>query len=254
MRRSYTLPDGRKVQCRDRQEAASVWEEIVGGGSYAAAATGLGPGDVILDIGAHIGLAALHFAVVAPGARILCFEPAPASFSLLRANLDRHVPDAEAVPLAVGAGPGERDLACFPRATTFNTLYPDAQDDRRNREAFLANLQIPAVVKRKAMRELDTLEHCRVRVTTVSDAVAEHHLDEIALLKIDVERGEQAVLDGIAGDLWPRVRRGVIEVHDLDGRLGSTVSRLEDLGFTVTTRQDANFTGGSVHVVVARRD
>ena len=44
--------------------------------------------------------------------------------------------------------------------------------------------------------------------------------EKIDLLKIDVEKGELEVLNGIEDADWPRIHQIVMEVHDLDGRVG----------------------------------
>src|SRR5512147_1317925 len=51
------------------------------------------PGDVVLDVGAHVGIFALAFARrVASHGRVVAFEPQPALFDLLKRNLaDNHV-------------------------------------------------------------------------------------------------------------------------------------------------------------------
>src|SRR4029450_8092682 len=62
---------------------AGVWEPNV----TAAFRRTLAPGDVCLDIGAHIGYYTLLAArLVGPEGHVHAFEPAPASFRRLRAN------------------------------------------------------------------------------------------------------------------------------------------------------------------------
>ena len=73
------------------------------------------------------------------------------------------------------------------------------------------------------------------------------------LLKIDVERSELAVLDGIRAEHWPRIRQLTVEVHDIDGRLDEVRGLLTDRGFDTREFQEPLFTGGSVHIVFAAR-
>ena len=44
------------------------------------------------------------------------------------------------------------------------------------------------------------------------------------LLKIDVERAEKEVLQGILPSDWPKIRQVAMEVHDVDGGLQTVVS------------------------------
>src|SRR3954454_1116564 len=45
-------------------------------------------GDIVFDVGGHIGYMALHFAdLVGAGGRVFCFEPAPLNLPYIRANV-----------------------------------------------------------------------------------------------------------------------------------------------------------------------
>lgn len=70
------------------------------------------PGDVILDIGAHIGWYSLILhQLVPPGVEIFAFEPHPANLGLLRENLDRNdASGVHVVPTALSDRVGEQDL------------------------------------------------------------------------------------------------------------------------------------------------
>jgi FkbM family methyltransferase len=81
----------------DVSELWAVWETFVNG-EYARVKA-LAP-RVILDIGANIGIAALYFDAVCPGARIIAVEAAPRTFELLRENT-RHLPNVTCVHAAV---------------------------------------------------------------------------------------------------------------------------------------------------------
>jgi 31-O-methyltransferase len=249
----FTLPDGREVDCASAGEASVLWWEMSGDSPYASAASGLGVGDVVIDIGAHIGLASICFADTAPGVRILAFEPAPPTAVFLASNLARHVPDATVFALAVSSESGSFEMTHYPHASSRSTLFVDEEDDRRNLDAFFANEAIAAEVQ-ASIRQLGLVEQrVTVEVTTINEIVARNDVEQVALLKIDVERAEMAVLSGITRDLWPRIGRVLIEVHDIDGRLGQIVGLLATLGFEVNSSQSPSFRGGSVYTVSASR-
>lgn len=46
-----------------------------------------GPQPIIIDVGAHIGLATLYFKSIYPEAKVTCFEPVPENFKLLEQNV-----------------------------------------------------------------------------------------------------------------------------------------------------------------------
>ncbi|ASO20687.1 FkbM family methyltransferase [Actinoalloteichus hoggarensis] len=244
---------GHDVVAVNAGEAVFLWNEFDGDSAYATAADGLPPGSTIIDVGAHIGLASIFFAGRVSEARILAFEPAWASSACLRCNLARHVPTATVFPTAVGRATGRAELSYHPFATATSTLYEDRADDERNQEAFLTNSGIEERYKQRFREQPVVTEQATVELTTVASIIDQHVDGEVGLLKIDVERAELDVIDGVRADQWPAIRRVAVEVHDIAGRLGVVVGRLATLGFRVDVTQARLFAGGSVYNVVAGR-
>jgi FkbM family methyltransferase len=249
-----TLPNGRTVACVNRHNAAGVWHEISGMVADWPL-VGLRGGDTVIDVGAHIGLAALAVADRKPGVRVIACEPAPPSYLCLRHNLATHLPGSTALDVAVGAARGTGTLTFYPNIETMSTVHVDEDDDQRNVTAALVEFGVTDPAERLAYwtRARAGATSHPVRVTTVSQLVAAFEVPEVALLKIDVERAEHEVLRGIDEHTWPRIRAVVAEVHDLDGRLARTVALLAGHGFDVRHFQPDLLTGASVHMVLARR-
>ena len=70
----------------------------------------LGAGDVILDLGAHIGTSALLFSRRWPEATIICVEPNPGTFGYLERNVTANRVRARLLNEAVGASEGTTTL------------------------------------------------------------------------------------------------------------------------------------------------
>jgi FkbM family methyltransferase len=163
------------------------------------------PGDVVADVGANVGLYAVALArrVGATG-RVIAYEPDAGNAELLRRNLALN--DVEGVvevrEAAVGSERGE----------------------------------IPFLSDRQQSR-FDPGGTSRVRVVTLDD-----ELERVALLKIDVEGFEGAVLQGarsLLADAVRRPRRIFVEVHlarlpELGLTERDVVRALEDAGYRVT--------------------
>jgi hypothetical protein len=88
---------------------------------------------------------------------------------------------------------------------------------------------------------------------TVSEIVAEHGVDRIDLLKVDVEKSEPEVLAGIAEGDWPKIRQAVVEVHDLGERLREMGELFRLRGFTVTVEQEELYRGSDRYNLYAVR-
>jgi len=64
--------------------------------------------------------------------------------------------------------------------------------------------------------------------------------ERIDILKIDVEGSELDVLAGISSELWGKIKRVVVEVHDIDGRLGEVLNLFCMNGFTTIAESQEN--------------
>jgi FkbM family methyltransferase len=249
----YRLPDGRQVRCTSPAEAQLLWSEVSSEGFYRRAAARLTPGDVVVDVGANIGLASLGFADAQPEARLIALEPVPVLFACLEGNLAAHTRHGRAVRAAVGSEPGRRTLTYYPSAPGNSGLYADQAADDRTTRTFLRNRGLDEDSVELLLEGLHSGIPVEVEVTTVSDVLRDHGSPEVSLLKVDVERAEQDVLRGIRAGDWPRIHCVVAEVHDEDDGLRVFRSLLHDHGFGTEVRQDPALRGTELYEVLATR-
>lgn len=196
-RREARLPDGTRLL--HRPEDLCIIDEIFKEDVYFGG-KGPRPGEVVVDVGGHIGAFALYAARrVVPGGRVLVFEPGPDNLSLLRGNLRRNpgLP-VKLLECALAEKAGETDLFI-------------AEPGRDNPAA---NTLVESPGRRKV----------RVSVRTLDEALAAEGVDRVDHLKIDVEGAELRVLAGARRTL-DRVRRVILEVHEP----GVAVSDVETL-------------------------
>jgi FkbM family methyltransferase len=247
------LADGRSIACTnplDQQIWPGLWEDS----PYDDGLASLRAGDVIVDVGAHLGLTALYFSDRVPGVRVIAFEPTPDTYACLADNVERLMPNVSAVNLALGAAPGTAELTYYPNHTMMATTVVDDADDEHNMSAVLANFGVNAEAQVQFWRDFRAgMRLYAVRVTTLGDVIDEHGIDEIGLLKIDVERGELAVLRGLRPDQWSRVRQAVVEVHNIGDNLSAVLELLREHGYDTKVFQEPVFAGGSVHIVYASK-
>ncbi|MET7996148.1 FkbM family methyltransferase [Amycolatopsis sp. NPDC005232] len=249
------LPDGREVACDHAEEVPALWDEIVRNSPFPAAVDAIRPGDTIIDVGAHIGLVSMFLADRLPDTRILAFEPASRTHACLLRNFAAHVPNGIASATALSDRTGNQEFHYYPDNPSMSTLYVDHDDDAHNLGTYLTNLGVPEIkpAEVRAVTEKRAALSDTVGTSTLTTVIEEQGVTDIGLLKIDVERAELTVLDGMRADLWPRVRQVVVEVHDLDGRLGVVVARLATLGYEVRVSQAPAFRGASVYLLFAGR-
>lgn len=146
-------------------------------------------GDVVLDIGAHIGLYAVMLArLTGPSGHVFSFEPTPDSYQTLREMVRMNGCEQIVTPFqrAISNKSGEASFFVLDLpGCNSNSLVRDRQHRRRSIE---------------------------VAVTTVDDFVAERNLS-VNLLKIDVEGAELAALQG-ARETFSRCRpKAILALH-----------------------------------------
>lgn len=141
---------------------------------------------VIIDAGANIGTSALYFAWAYPAARILAIEPETSNFELLCRNA-APFPNIVPIQAALWSSPGPRAILDrgsgpwgYTVSETDNRTAPTGQ---------------------------------RVACVTMADLLAEHGIERVDLLKMDIEGGEKDVLEHAEG--WiDRIGVLTVELHE----------------------------------------
>lgn len=138
----------------------------------------LEPGDLVFDIGAHVGNRTRAFSAL--GCRVVAVEPQPHVAALLRVLAGR-LPDVAVVEAAVADRVGRVRLAVSDRNPTVSTIT-DAWREARGHEAGFAGVEWNRLID--------------VEATTLDVLIAQH--GEPAFVKLDMEGGEVAALAGLS--------------------------------------------------------
>ena len=166
------------------------------------------PGDLVFDVGAHLGDRAAAFSAL--GARVVAFEPQPDVRRWL-ARLVGTRPGVTIRPEAVGRAPGTARLAVSHRTPTVSSL------------AERWRTVLPAA--NPGFRNVRWQESVEVDVTTLDALIDEHGVPHFC--KIDVEGFEVEVLTGLS---WPLPALSVEFVRGALDIAVKSVQRLETLG------------------------
>lgn len=135
------------------------------------------PGDLVFDIGAHVGNRSRALASL--GCQVIAVEPQPDFAAVLR-TLFARTARVRVVEAAVGEAPGRVVLSISERTPTVTTLAAEWRD-KRSRD--------PDFARVRWNRRLD------VEMTTLDRLIARFGMP--AFVKIDVEGSEPTVLAGL---------------------------------------------------------
>jgi FkbM family methyltransferase len=175
---------------------------------------------LVLDIGANEGLYALRVANANPSAQIICIEPNPLAFEILVKNLENNrVQNVTPINRAISSDGRAVDMEFVPQIHSIGGAKLREVDRPWLKDDFIHKQKIESV--------------------TVGQIFSQHSLENVDILKIDVEGME----DEIVEDLDPvakRIRRIVVERHSKDLR-DIVINRLLSLGFELIYEEDPSF-------------
>jgi 31-O-methyltransferase len=226
--------------------------EIAGEETYLQHGVKVGAGDIVLDVGANVGVAAAFFAALCGAELVHSFEPVHPVFELLQENV-KGLPACVVHEQGLASAPGLVPITYYPGAAAMSGLYADPVRDRKLVQTVLHNrgLSDDETEQRLEGRYEPQTLTCELR--TLSSVLRDEDLARVDLLKIDVERAELDVLRGIDDVDWPKIEQVVIEVHDEDGRGASIARELTQRGFRVASDQDPAMRGTDVRMLYATR-
>lgn len=160
-------------------------------------------GDVFVDIGGHIGSAAIRAAV--SGAKVIVYEPASDNFRMLCKNIEvNDIHNVTAVNKAVGPR-GKAMLIIDPVNTGQNTIF-----EERNDFGGTVKEEVDMVPLSDILQDIDS-----------------------CYLKMDCEGGETEIIKEIVGGLYKKIHTIVAEFHFPE----LTPGQIKDLEQFYTTEQ-----------------
>lgn len=198
---------GKAVRLRDvpgSQWAADVLDEY-SRGMYGIGDLRFEPGDVAVDVGAHIGGVSVVLATLHPDIRIIAYEPSSKNFAMLCENLKENgITNVTPVQQAVMAEAGEMALTWSPLATAGSAVGLSDQS--------------------RAAREASGWTSERVTCVTLDDVFAMHAIGRCSWLKLDCESAEWGIVAKTG--VLEQIDRISLELHLPNSRRDEGMDRL----------------------------
>ena len=182
---------------------------------------------IVMDIGANIGIYTILLSHIYPKAKIISIEASPSIFEILKSNckLNNLLFPGSNVLLINKAISDKDDITTeFYEKHSMSTMLKE----------FLTNLSSTILTNQ------DELNKRVVRTITIDNLVETIGVNEISLLKIDVEGAEVLALNGAIKTLThKKIKNIVIEYHSLENY--NYIIKLleeEELGYTIIDSQE----------------
>lgn len=265
--RDNILPNGKPLAERTRIETDYLFKEIFVDEVYGAHNVVLPKDGLIFDVGANIGMFSIWAKHRWPSASIHAFEPVPGVAKVCSQNLS-DLKQVNFHPHGLSNVKGELEFIHYPNYSMMSGIVEgaDGESERGVIRQQLENRVAQGDQKSlELLNNLDQLldgrfesEKIHIPVQTLTKEFERLNVDEVHLLKIDVQRSELNVLQGIDAAAMEKVKQIVMEVHDAhgtpsQGRVDTIMNLLEDYGFEVRVQQDDDLKGTDRFSLVAWR-
>jgi FkbM family methyltransferase len=247
----------------------ALYDEIFKHNIYGKTLVNVKDDDIIFDIGANIGLFSLWVQSFYgnPLVKYYCFEPAPELMTCLCKNIKSPM---EPFMMAISDVDRSMMFKYYPRLPELSTIATDQSADiaeQRDWSNFLKNRYrwlrfvpgnrfIIEAVKKWLFKPETSLVQVHRLDTIIDRMEGLNYLEKsqrISLIKIDVEKSEIDVLNGI-GKHWDRIDQIIVETFNHQGYVNKVINILDANGFVVKKIDNTMFPELRTPLVVGVRD
>lgn len=177
-------------------------------------------GSVYFDVGANVGITTVLASLAAKRVRIVAFEPTAECAEVWRKNIKTNgIENATLFECALGETSGSMDFITEKSASVANRL------------------NLGSTLERYAIKDYDPASVTQIPVTTIDEVCARLGIQQVSLLKIDVEGAEPAVLRGAGKMLQNRAIQAVFlefvpeYMRDMGEDIGAFVESIYSYGY-----------------------
>jgi FkbM family methyltransferase len=247
-----------EIYCLNAPEARATLHEICDDQLYLQSGVSISSGDVVVDIGANIGVFALYAAK--QGAQLYAYEPMPPTYAVLQQNVQAHGLGRQIQTRNIGLSERaeEKMMFHYPSLSVCDAWTAQSRLFEHLTEHWEAALEIFEISdpdRYSAIRCLESRSQQQAAVhelikqvstspvqinckfDTLSGVISQENIETIDLLKLDAELADWEILSGVTARDWQRIRQLSMEVH-MEYDVVPISCFLKNCGFKhVTSRQ-----------------
>jgi len=166
--------------------------------------------DIIIDVGAHIGLFALYASQFCKNGKIICYEPIKENYDLLLENIKQNkITNIIAYNSAV--------------SNKSSTVKIYVNEDESGHSMFVKNKNFVTV-----------------NSVSIFDIFQKNNINTCDFLKLDCEGAEYEIINSLKEDLFRKIKKTIIEYHRADTNpelLENLIEQLESQNFKIKIKK-----------------
>ncbi|MBV8212044.1 MAG: FkbM family methyltransferase [Verrucomicrobia bacterium] len=223
-----------EIYCLNEMEARATVHEVWIDELYLQAGISISAGNVVLDVGANIGVFTLYAAK--QGAQVYAYEPMPPTYAVLQQNVKAHdlgwLVQTRNIGLSDRAE--EKIMFHYPKLsvcdawTAQDSLFGHLTENWENAleiieagdpdqaaaiRCLATRSEQQAAVQQRIKRISSEVVQVKCKFDTLSGVIAKEKLEFIDLLKLDAELADWEILNGVMDKDWERIGQVAMEVH-----------------------------------------
>jgi 31-O-methyltransferase len=227
-------PQMGEIYCLNAPEARATLHEICDEQLYLQSGVSISAGDVVVDVGANIGVFTLYAAK--QGAQLYAYEPIPPTYAVLQQNVEAHGLDRLVQTRNIGLSDRAEEKVMFhyPALSVCDAWTPQDHLFAYLTEHWESALEIfenadphryGAIRRLESKSQQQTAVHelikevsdspvpINCKFDTLSGVISKENIETIDLLKLDAELADWEILNGVTAQDWQRIRQLSMEVH-----------------------------------------
>ncbi|MCW8091974.1 MupA/Atu3671 family FMN-dependent luciferase-like monooxygenase [Alteromonas sp. ASW11-130] len=233
----YSFTDGSLIFHQSDHQLGGLYKEIFEDEIYFKHGIEIGPGDVVMDVGANVGAFTMAAQQRQPLAQFFAFEPIPQTFSALKKNFEHRNINGRLFNCGISNKPETATFTYYQNMSGLSGRFANIESEKAAARAVIGDgtdlLQGDSRNDvEKYLQEVYQSQDVECRLDTISNVIKTQSIKQIDLLKIDIEKSECLALQGIEDEYWPRIKQVAMEV-DGDEHLAFVTDTLEGHGFEV---------------------
>lgn len=255
----FYFPDGSLIYHQSDRQLAMLYTEIFEDGIYFKHGISIPENGLVLDVGSNVGGFCIDVNQRQPSASIIAFEPIPHIFSALKQNFEHRQIKGRILNYGVSNKKEKAVFNYYPEMSGLSGRFADketivnavgsyiefnkssksdsnlSEDSNQIVKSFYDTIDESNGLSDEYKQYITSLYHTEeveCQLTTISDVIDDLDIKSIDLLKVDAEKSECLVLEGIRLEHWEMIHQLAVEV-DGDHNLSIILSLLKEKGYDV---------------------